>query len=189
MSGWKPTISLIHPSIRWQRKSLPETSQAVHGCLCTPSGQVGWCKRHGLATMSVNHRSDLVFFDGILNVVRYRDEILGPVVLPFRERVGGRAVFQHDNARPHVARVCTHFLAENDVHVLPWPAVSPDLNPIKNVWDFLSMHIRRRVNPPHTAQQLRTALVECLSVIGRQDRRPPITDKLPNVLANHVTIA
>ena len=69
-------------------------------------------------------------------------------------------MFQHDNTHPHVARVCTHFLMENDVHILPWSAVSPDLNPIKNVWDFLSMCIWRCVNPPQTVQQLRAALVE-----------------------------
>ncbi len=53
--------------------------------------------------------------------VSCRDEILGLVVLPFLERVGGHAVFQQDNARR------THFLMENDFHVLPWPAVSPEL--------------------------------------------------------------
>ncbi len=80
-------------------------------------------------TISANHRSDLLFVDGNLNAVCYSDEILDPVVLPFLERVKGRAVFQHDN----VARVCTHFLMENDFHVLPWPAVSPDMIPIENM--------------------------------------------------------
>ncbi len=49
---------------------------------------------------SVDHRSDLVFLDGNLNVVCYRDKILGPVlfVLLSLEQVGDRAVFQHDNA-------------------------------------------------------------------------------------------
>ncbi len=39
------------------------------------------------AAISADHRSDFVFIDGNLNAVRYRDEILGPVVLPFLERV------------------------------------------------------------------------------------------------------
>ena len=68
------------------------------------------------AAISADHRSDLVFIDGKLNAVRYRDEMLGPIVLPFLEWVGGRAVFQHDNARPHVARACTYSLMENEVH-------------------------------------------------------------------------
>ncbi len=83
------------------------------------------------AAMSADHRSDLVFIDGKVNALHYRDEILGPVVLPFLDRVGCRAVFQHDNARSHVARVCINFLMESEVHMLPWNAVSPDLNPIE----------------------------------------------------------
>ena len=37
--------------------------------------------------------------------------------------------FQHDNARPHVARVCRDFLNENNVQVPDWPPYSPDLKP------------------------------------------------------------
>ena len=40
---------------------------------------------------------------------------------------------QHDNARPHVARICRQFLNRNNVNILPWPAVSPDMNPIEHI--------------------------------------------------------
>ena len=29
------------------------------------------------------------------------------------------------------------FLNRNNVNVLPWPAVSPDMNPIEHIWDYL----------------------------------------------------
>jgi hypothetical protein len=40
-------------------------------------------------------------------------------------------MFQHDNARHHVVRICTQFLGAENVSVLPWPAYSPD---IEHVW-------------------------------------------------------
>ncbi len=45
--------------------------------------------------------------DGILNAQRYRDEI-GPIVVPFIH--DHHLMLQHDNAQPHVARICTQFL-------------------------------------------------------------------------------
>jgi hypothetical protein len=38
-------------------------------------------------------------------------------------------MFQRDNARPHVARICTQFLEAENVPVLPWPAYLPDMSP------------------------------------------------------------
>jgi transposase len=46
-------------------------------------------------------------------------------------------MFQHDNARPHVARICAEFLEAENVPVLPWPAYSPDMLPIQHIWDAL----------------------------------------------------
>lgn len=80
-------------------------------------------------------RTALVHIDGTLTGVRFRDEILQGHFVPFMNANGG--VFQHNNARPHVARICQQFLTENRVQVLPRPARSPDLLPIKLLWDML----------------------------------------------------
>ena len=42
-------------------------------------------------------------------------------------------MFQHDNAQPHVAGICTQFLLAENVPI-PWPAYSPDMSPIEHVW-------------------------------------------------------
>lgn len=102
------------------------------------------------------HKTPLIFIDGNLTAVRYRDNVLAPVVVPFVRR--HNVVFQQDNARPHVARVCNDFLTANNVDVLPWPAYSPDLSPIEHLWDILDRKVRARDPPPHTLQGLRQAL-------------------------------
>ena len=63
----------------------------------------------------------------------------------------------HDNARPHVARICRQFLHRNSVYVLPWPAMSPDMNPIEHIWDYLGRKFRARGNV-HNLNDLENAL-------------------------------
>ena len=60
---------------------------------------------------------------------RYIDQILRPVLLPFLDHRGQQGLmFQHDNARPHVARFVQDFFRAYAVAVTPWPARSPDLS-------------------------------------------------------------
>ena len=47
----------------------------------------------------------------------------------------GPCIFQHDNVRLYTTRITTQFSGQNNVNVLPWPALSPVLNPIEHVWD------------------------------------------------------
>jgi len=53
----------------------------------------------------------------------------------FIQAQGNNVTFQQDNAGPHGARVLRDYLTQQNVDVLPWPTVSPDLSPIELVWD------------------------------------------------------
>ncbi len=98
------------------------------------------------------------FIDGLLNAQRYSEKILKPIVVPFIH--DHHLMLQHDNARPHDARICTQFQEAENIPVLVWPVYSPDMSPIEHVWDALDRRIRQRVPVPANIQQLHTAIEE-----------------------------
>ena len=104
-----------------------------------------------------SHRwTQLVIVAGNLTSIRHRDKITRPHVL-FLQGQRGAVMLQQDNARPHVARVVTDFLRQQNVNTLPWSAVSPDLSPIEHLWDEME---RRLPNLPLTLNQLGHDLVQ-----------------------------
>ena len=68
--------------------------------------------------------------------------------------------FQDDSAPIHRARVVSNWFEENQVDHLPWPAQSPDLNPIEHLWDELERRVRRRIPLPTSEAELFSFLEE-----------------------------
>jgi len=89
---------------------------------------------------------------GTLTAIGYRDEILKPIVRPCAGAVGPGFLLMHDKARPHVAEVCQQFLHDEGIDAMDWPVRSPDLNPMKHIWNFMSRSFHQRHVAPQTVQ-------------------------------------
>ncbi|UYV63612.1 hypothetical protein LAZ67_2004968 [Cordylochernes scorpioides] len=98
-------------------------------------------------------RTPLVRIAGTLNNQRYISDVLEPVVLPFLQGFP-TAIFQQDNARPHVARNVQRFFVNRQIELLPWPARSPDLSPIENMWSKVAQRLTQITSPAATPDQL-----------------------------------
>ena len=103
-------------------------------------------------------KTNLIVMQGNLNAQGYVNQILQHEAVPFLQR-HRPAILMRDNARPHVARICRQFLNRNNVNVLPWPAVSPDMNPNEYIWDYLGRKIRARGNV-HNLRDLENTLFQ-----------------------------
>ena len=70
---------------------------------------------------------------------------------PFEVRcISGQVTLQQENAIPHLACVVMDFLRCQNIHVMEWPAISPDLDPIEHVWDEMHHRLQQCRNPPRT---------------------------------------
>ncbi|GFX33315.1 transposable element Tcb1 transposase [Trichonephila clavipes] len=64
------------------------------------------------------------------------------------------AIFQQDNARPHGAHIVQRFFVNHQIELLPWPARTPDLSHIENMWSMVAQRLTQITPPAATPDQL-----------------------------------
>ncbi|GFW49037.1 transposable element Tcb1 transposase [Trichonephila clavipes] len=113
------------------------------------------------AGIIINGRTCLhVVANGTMTCQRYIDEVLLPHVSLFRGAIGDKFVFMDDNATCHRTLAFQDCLDSDGIQRLVWPARSPDLNPVENVWDAFGRQVAGRNYPPTNKNTLIRALTE-----------------------------
>ncbi|GFY21125.1 transposable element Tcb1 transposase [Trichonephila clavipes] len=103
------------------------------------------------AEISLGYRTDLhIFKRGSVTAVRYRDEVLGPIVRLCAAAVGLTFVLIDDNALPLRDDVVDDYLESEGIGRMAWPAYSPIIYLIENRWDALGRAVSSRFSPPAT---------------------------------------
>ncbi len=89
-------------------------------------------------------------------------EMLENYLIPFINDLENKDdyTFQEDNAPIHTAKIAKKWKSDNNIKSLPWPAQSPDLNPIENLWDELERQVRNHKPLPKNPNDLWEILQE-----------------------------
>lgn len=97
-------------------------------------------------------------------------QVLDEHLLPFIEALPPHqsVTFQQDNASIHSSFATQRFLYLNHINVLEWPACSPDLNPIENIWGHIVRAIYAGNKQYITVTELKQAILRAWNNISLQ---------------------
>src|SRR5665648_27516 len=98
-------------------------------------------------------------YAGSLDSTRHRDILRHSLIKSFRQFYpDGPWTFQQDNVRFHTTPETVTYLHEKGVTLIEWPAWSPDLNPIENLWNVLKARVYARF--PQSMEEMEAVIRE-----------------------------
>ncbi len=126
------------------------------------------------AAMSSAGVGPLCFLKSTVNAAIYQ-EILEHFMLPSADKLYGDAdfIFQQDLAPAHTAKGTKSWFNDHGVTRLDWPANSPDLNPIENLWGIVKRKMRD--TRPNNADELKATVKETWASVPPQQCHKLIT--------------
>ncbi|GFW62703.1 hypothetical protein TNCV_2624661 [Trichonephila clavipes] len=79
------------------------------------------------------------------------------------------AIFQQDNARPHVAKTVRDFFSAQHMQLPPWPAYSLNMLPIEHVWNLVGRRLARDPRPATSKDELLLHIQAILNSLPQAD--------------------
>ena len=113
------------------------------------------------AVISMNYKSKLLIVNGSIDADKYIQNIAEVGFIEDLDKMHGPLnwIFQQDGAKCHTAKTALDWIEENCAIIPDWPANSPDLSPIENLWSFLKNYVEK-INP-----KTKEVLINCLQDI------------------------
>jgi transposase len=137
-----------HPDCLQPTFKNGRTKVGVWGCFCGPN-------RGPIVILPQGTR---------LNRLEYTDQIFIPHFLPFyqkmRAQYGPGVQLQEDGASYHHGGFLSCVKRAAEVRILEWPAQSPDLSPIENIWHWMKLKIGAQRHCIKTVTQMAAKIQE-----------------------------
>ncbi len=152
----------------WRKSGEAQNPSCLKSSVKFPQSVMIW------AAMSSAGVGPLCFLKSTVNAAIYQ-EILEHFMLLSADKLYGDAdfIFQQDLAPAHTAKGTKSWFNDHGVTVLDWPANSPDLNPIENLWGIVKRKMRD--TRPNNADELKATVKETWASIPPQQCHKLIT--------------
>ena len=121
----------------------------------------------------------LVRLEGRFNSAAYVEMLQNHLIPALHSLLPDGGKFQQDNAPIHTAAATRRFFQTNNITTIDWPAFSPDMNPIENVWGRMA----KTLEPEKIAdsEELFQKLFEIWDrLMSDEEYRLALTRSMPN---------